>query len=169
MFTVPAFRSGTRAPWCAGRADPAIPLVVLVVATVLARVGGLLGWGYLDGWVPALAVGLAVMFVVTGLAHFVGRRDDLIAIVPRALPAPALLVTLTGIAEFAGAAGLLVPDLRRTTAVALAVLLVALFPANVAASRDPDAPASMRTMSLPARTALQVVFIAAALVVAVGP
>ncbi|MFI5889373.1 hypothetical protein ACIA5D_04550 [Actinoplanes sp. NPDC051513] len=33
--------------------------------------------------------GLALMFVLTGLAHFgLGRRNDLIAMVPPSLPAP---------------------------------------------------------------------------------
>ena len=48
------------------------------------------------------------MFTMTGVAHFTpGMRRDMIAIVPPRLPAPGLLVTITGVLELLGAAGLL--------------------------------------------------------------
>ena len=53
----------------------------------------------------AARVGLALMFAMTGVAYFVPTmRRDMIAIVPPALPAPALLVTVTGVLEVLGAA-----------------------------------------------------------------
>ena len=65
------------------------PLIALIVGTALARLAGLAGVAALDGWHPALRVGLALMFMLTGVAHFAGqRRADLIAMVPPA-PAPA--------------------------------------------------------------------------------
>lgn len=72
------------------------PLIALVLGTVAARSIGWLGVGYVGNWTAALAVGLAGMFLLTGLAHFTpAMRRDLIAIVPPRLPAPGLLVTLT--------------------------------------------------------------------------
>jgi uncharacterized membrane protein len=62
-------------------------------------------------------------------------RPDLIRMVPPWLPNPEALVTFTGIAELVGAVGLLVPIVSRWAAVGLALLLVALFPANVHAAR----------------------------------
>jgi hypothetical protein len=54
-----------------------------------ARIVGWLGVDYVDTWVKAIAVGLAAMFVLTGVAHFVPPlRGSLIAIVPPRLPAP---------------------------------------------------------------------------------
>jgi uncharacterized membrane protein len=47
------------------------------------------------------------MFVMTGVAHFVKMRAELVSMVPPGLPAPGLLVTVTGVLELAGAAGLL--------------------------------------------------------------
>jgi uncharacterized membrane protein len=144
------------------------PLIALVVGTLVARTVGALGVDYVDGWAAAVAVGLALMFVVTGIAHFVNPlRRDLIAIVPPRLPAPGLLVTVTGVLELVGALGLLYPPTRPAAALALAVLMVAMFPANVYASRMPDPPTSMTT-SLPLRTLEQVVFVGAALVVGLG-
>jgi len=47
------------------------------------------------------------------------------------------------------------------------VLMLAMFPANVYASRMPNPPKSMTTQ-LPLRTAIEVVFLAAAVAVALG-
>jgi uncharacterized membrane protein len=52
-------------------------------------------------------------------------------IMPPALPAPRLLVLLSGVAEVAGGLGLLWPATRRWAAWGLLALLVAVFPANV--------------------------------------
>ncbi|MGW0506961.1 DoxX family protein [Micromonospora sp. NPDC003241] len=145
------------------------PLIALVAGTALARLAGLVGVSVLDGWHPALRVGLAVMFVLTGIAHFTGRRRDLIEMVPPRLPRPDLLVTVTGVLELAGAAGLLVPATARWAAAGLAVLMLAMFPANVSAARRKLTLAGRPVTPLGVRTALQVVFLAAAIAVAVGP
>ncbi|MCV7411070.1 hypothetical protein AWC05_27085 [Mycobacterium florentinum] len=144
------------------------PLIALLLGSIVARVAGLLGVGYVAGWTAAIAVGLAAMFVLTGIAHFAPpMRRDLIAIVPPRLPAPGLLVTVTGVLELVGAAGLLLPATRMAAAGCLLLLLLAMFPANVYASRMPNPPTSMTTR-LPLRTATEIVFLAAAVAVAVG-
>jgi uncharacterized membrane protein len=146
-------------------------LVTLVVGTLGARLAGWLGpdsWTYVDSWPDAIAIGLAAMFVVTGVAHFVNPlRRDMIAIVPPRLKAPALLVTITGVAELLGAAGLLYPPTRIAAAVCLFVLMAAMFPANVYASRMSNPPKSMTTR-LDLRTAEQALFLGAAVVVGLG-
>ncbi|OMB97290.1 hypothetical protein A5733_10390 [Mycobacterium sp. NS-7484] len=142
--------------------------LTLILGSVAGRVIGLLGVDCLDSWPAAIAVGLAAMFVMTGVAHFVNPlRRDMIAIVPPALPAPGLLVTVTGVLELAGAVGLLYPPTRVAAAVCLFVLMLAMFPANVYAARMPNPPKSM-TSRLSARTAEEAVYLAAAVVVAVG-
>jgi uncharacterized membrane protein len=144
------------------------PLITLLLASIAARSIGWLGVGYVNSWTAAIAVGLAAMFILTGFAHFAPPlRRDLIAIVPPRLPAPGLLVTITGVLELLGAAGLLLPVTRVAAAVCLLVLMLAMFPANVYASRMPNPPKSMTTQ-LPLRTATEVVFLAAAIAVAVG-
>ena len=145
------------------------PLVTLLAGTVLARLLGLLGVDVLDGWPSALRVGLALMFVLTGLAHFgLGRRAGLIAMVPPRLPRPELLVTVTGALELAGAAGLLLPATHRLAAACLALLMLAMFPANVYAARHHVDLAGKPATPLPLRTALQVLYVAAALTVALA-
>jgi uncharacterized membrane protein len=144
------------------------PLITLLAGSIVARIVGWLGVAYVDSWIKAIAVGLAAMFVLTGVAHFVPPlRRDLIAIVPPRLPAPGLLVSITGVLEFLGAVGLLVPATRVAAAVCLLLLMAAMFPANVYAARMPDPPKSMTT-HLPLRTAEEIVYLAAAVAVAIG-
>ena len=142
-----------------------VPLVVLLAVTLTLLAVGAAGVRRLRSWPVALRGGLAAMFVVTGVSHFVGMREDLIAMVPPALPAAGLLVTLTGVLELAGAAGLL---LRRTVAWAaggLAALLVAMFPANVYAAVEGLSLGGSTAMALAPRTLLQIVFLAATIAV----
>jgi uncharacterized membrane protein len=123
----------------------------MVAAIAIARGVGALGWMPLDGWNVATRAGLCVMFLLTGAAHFSRTRTDLVQMVPRSLPNPALLVTLTGIAEMAGAIGLLVPIAARAAGYGLIALLVAMLPANLYAARightiggRPHTPLSIR-------------------------
>ncbi len=144
------------------------PLITLLVGSIIARVAGWAGVGYLNSWTAALAVGLAAMFALTGVAHFAPpMRADLVAIVPPRLPVPGFLVTATGVLELVGAVGLLLPATRVAAAVCLLVLMLAMFPANVYAARMPNPPRSMTT-NLPVRTAIEGVFLAAAIAVAIG-
>lgn len=141
------------------------PLITLVGVTALLLTLGRLGIPLLRPWPMALRGGLAAMFVVTGLAHFVGLRETLIAMVPPALPAPELLVTVTGVLELAGAAGLLWHRSAPWAAAGLTLLLVAMFPANVYAITE--GAANGLTESLPVRTTMQVLFVAATTAVVV--
>ena len=137
----------------------------LVLGSLAARVVGWLGVDYVDSWPAAIAVGLALMFTMTGVAHFVpGMRRDMIAIVPPRLPKPALLVTITGVLELLGAIGLLYPPTRVAAAACLFLLMLVMFPANVYAARMPNPPKSM-TSRLDVRSGEEVVYLAAAVVV----
>ncbi|HZI67586.1 MAG TPA: DoxX family protein, partial [Thermoanaerobaculia bacterium] len=97
------------------------PLIVLAVATLLARLAGRLGVASLRDWAAATRVGLAVMFLFTAAAHFNRMRPDMVRMVPTSVPNPELMVTITGICEILGAIGLLVPRTRRVAAIALIV------------------------------------------------
>lgn len=118
--------------------------------------------------VLALRGGLATLFLVTGTTHFVVLRADLIAMVPPALPAPEVLVTVTGVLELLGAAGLLVRGTAAWAAGGLALLLVAMFPANIhAASAGLSLGGDPATALLP-RALMQVAYLAAAFTVVVA-
>lgn len=139
------------------------PIITLVVVTALARLVGAfeLARGCFATWSAALRPGVAAMFLLTGGAHFVGLRDDLIQMVPPIFGNAGFWVTLTGVAEFAGAIGILIPTTRRLAAVGLLLLLIAVFPANIYAARqqlplggDPPTPLIVRSIE-------QIIFLAA--------
>ncbi|OLT31079.1 hypothetical protein BJF79_37550 [Actinomadura sp. CNU-125] len=137
------------------------PLIVLIGGTLAGLVAGRAGIRRLRQWPVAVRGGLAAMFTLTGIAHFVGMRQEMIEMVPPALPAPGFLVTVTGVLELAGAAALLRGRTAPWAAGGLALMMVAMFPANVhlALSRS-DLP--WEDQLIP-RTVMQVIFVAAAL------
>jgi uncharacterized membrane protein len=100
------------------------------------------------------------------MAAFPACRADLIRMVPRGLPRPDLWVTLTGIAEIAGAVGLLFPLTLKAASVGLTLLLTAVFPANVRAAREHLPIGGREVPGLAVRALVQVIFIGA--VIAVG-
>lgn len=80
---------------------------------------------------------LAAVFVGAGVLHFVKPRL-FEAIVPPSLPSPRALVLLSGAAEILGGVGLLIAPLRPWAGWGLAVLLVAVFPANLHMARESE-------------------------------
>jgi len=137
-----------------------IPFYVMIGGIAAARAVGAIGWPALDDWQIAVRVGLAIMFVFTGLAHFTRTRVDLVRMVPPQLPHPPLLVTVTGIAELVGAVGLIVPALAPWAAYVLIALLIAMFPANLYASRIGHRIAGRPHTRLALRLPLQLLWIA---------
>ena len=74
--------------------------------------------------------GIAIMFTVAGVMHFVAP-GAYAQIVPRWLPAAPLLVAISGAAEIAGGLGVIPRATRRMAGWGLIALLVAVFPANI--------------------------------------
>ncbi|MDP4506584.1 DoxX family protein [Nonomuraea turcica] len=116
-------------------------VVVLLVATLVFRLLGVLGVGRFTTWRISAAHGLAVMLVMTASAHFVPagvtfmpNHADLVAMMPPVVPFPAFMVYLTGVLELAGAVGLVLEGTRRAAGICLALLFVAMLPANVYAA-----------------------------------
>jgi len=73
---------------------------------------------------------LGLFFMVAGLNHFLHPAPYL-AMMPPYLPWPQSLNIISGAAEMAGGAGILVPQTRRLAGWGLVLLLVAVFPANL--------------------------------------
>ncbi|AJW78467.1 DoxX family protein [Clavibacter michiganensis] len=92
----------------------------------------------------AVRILLALVFVGMGVNHFVPKAARaMAAIIPPSfrrpgVPSPLALVWFTGLCEIAGGIGLLVEPLRLAAGIALAVFLVAVFPANAYAARHPE-------------------------------
>ena len=112
---------------------------------------------------------LAGLLGAAGVAHF-AAPGPFEGIVPPALGSPGAWVAVSGAAELACAAGLLLPSrpARRRAALATAALLVAVFPGNLYMAYDAFASphgAGYRAGTL-ARLPLQVPLVLAALSVA---
>lgn len=97
---------------------------------------------------PRLAVGLGAGIGAAGVMHFV-RPEFFDAIVPPWLPPSQRFWTLiSGVAELVVGVMLFVPRWRRSGAIALFVLLVAVYPANLYMTWDwRDRPAGERAVS----------------------
>lgn len=101
---------------------------------------------------------LALAFLGAGITHFVAP-EAFVRIVPPWLPAPLLLVYLSGAAEIAGGLGLLLPATRRWAAWGLVLLLIAVFPANVYMLQSHGAGLKVPLWALWLRLPLQAVLI----------
>jgi uncharacterized membrane protein len=143
-----------------------IPVIALVLGTLTARLTGFAGVDALDNWQTSVRAGLAGMLVLTASAHWGKRRSELVAMVPERYPRPGLLVSLTGALELAGAAGLLVSRTAPYAAVGVALLFLAMFPANISAARRQLTLNGQPVTPLPQRTAMQALFVVAAVAAA---
>jgi uncharacterized membrane protein len=135
------------------------PFIVLVVSALAFWLAGRAGVAVFQDASFVLRAALAIMFLLASSAHWGKKRPDLIRMVPSVFPRPDLLVTMTGVLEILGAIGLLMPNTARAACVCLALLLIALFPANIHAARQHLTFAGRRVPSLPVRGAMQLVFI----------
>lgn len=73
---------------------------------------------------------LAAAYLVAGIAHLT-RPAGFLAITPHWVPAPELVVALTGVAELAGAIGLMIPRMRGAAGIGLALYALCVWPANI--------------------------------------
>ena len=100
------------------------------VATLVAIALGALKVLAVHDWKTAMRWGLAAGLTFTGLDHLV-TPDRYLPMMPDFVPMHLEVVLFTGLCELAGAAGLLIPRLRRLAAIMLAVYFVCVFPANI--------------------------------------
>lgn len=73
---------------------------------------------------------MAAFYLGAGLLHL-RSPDAFLPIVPGWVPAPREVVLLTGVAEIAGAIGLLVPRFRKAAGIGLALYALCVLPANI--------------------------------------
>jgi uncharacterized membrane protein len=98
-----------------------------------------------------------IAFIVGGTLHFTHRRAYE-AIMPDYVPRHRECVIVSGVAEIAGGAGILVPHARRLARWWLLALLAAVFPANIHMALHPERYRRIPPWALWARLPLQAVF-----------
>lgn len=109
----------------------------------------------------AVQLAVAAIFTTTGVLHFIAEKF-FIAIVPKKLPQPRLMVQVSGAAELLGALGILIPGTRKLAGKGLLALLAAVYPANVNMAVNSHEFKQIPKWALWARLPLQ--FVLAALV-----
>ncbi len=103
------------------------------------------------------------MLLVTATMHFTKTREDLVRMVPLVFPFRRQIVTVTGYLELLGAIGLLIPPTRFLAGVCLALLFIAMLPANVNAAVRGLPLRGRPATTLWLRVPMQLVFIGVAL------
>lgn len=118
-------------------------LLMFIAPTLVLRLLGQFGVTRFATWRVSAAHGLAFLFTMTGLAHFMPdsvtvmpSHTDLTAMVPPFVPFPEFAVYATGVLELAGAAGLVVAAGRIPAGLGLAMLMVVMLPANIHAALE---------------------------------
>lgn len=106
---------------------------------------------------------LSWLFISTGINHL-RAPATFVRIVPPYFPDATTLVALSGILEIVGGLAFLWPRVRRPASIALAALLLAVFPANVNMALNPERFTDIATpMFFWLRLPLQFVFITSTL------
>lgn len=144
----------------------AIPILLLVLTIVVFFAIG--SGTYASFGIPQLLLRIlaALPLLDSGiLAHFF-RIDATASMIPPVFPIRTFLVLFTGVLEIAGAVGLFVPRFHRSAAFCIALMMVAIIPANVYAAGK--VMGGLQMPSIPARTAMQVVYIVMVLLAGYG-
>jgi len=128
-------------------------LMITVALCVLVGRRGLSSFGWKQ-W--ALRVVAALPLLASGPLHFI-HTALLASIIPPFFPYRPQLVLFTGVLELAGAIGLLLPTFTRLASACLAVLMIAIFPANVYGANQ--TVGGLHLPSVPVRLAMQVLYI----------
>jgi uncharacterized membrane protein len=137
-------------------------VIYLVCLTELAAVtalffgiarGGFCSFGIMQ---RILRVLVALPLVVSGVAHFT-ITAAMEQIIPPVFPGRPLLVILSGLAELAGAAGLFFRRTERSASLCIALLMIAVFPANIYVAGQTVHGLHMPTV--PIRLLMQVIYI----------
>ncbi len=130
-----------------------VTLIATVAAFFLWARRGPSAFGWLQ-WV--LRILAALPLLASGVLHFT-RTALMASMIPPFFPYRPQLVLLSGVFEFAGAVGLLLPPVTRAASACLAVLMIAIFPANVFAAGQ--TVGGLHMPSVPVRLAMQVIYI----------
>lgn len=136
---------------------------MLVLAGTIVAFFGLARGRYASFGVTQVLLRVLValpLLVSAVLLHFF-RTDASASIIPPVFPARHLLVLITGVLEILGAIGLFMPPVRRRAALWIAIMMVAIFPANVYAAGQMIG--GLQMPGVPVRLAMQVVYILMAL------
>jgi uncharacterized membrane protein len=134
---------------------------VIALFFAVAR-GGLVPFGLTQ---QVLKVIVTLPLVISGSVHLL-FPSALAQMIPPVFPARPMLVVLSGLLELAGAAGLWLPRRQRSASLLIALLMIAVFPANIYAAGQ--TVHGLRMPPLAPRLLMQVVYIVLVLIAGWG-
>ncbi len=141
------------------------PLVMLAATPACFFAAGRRGYRSFGVGQSILRLVVALPLGISGIAHF-ARTAQFAAIVPPPFTHPGMWVQITGGFELMGFAGLIIPETARLASVGVAVLMIAVFPANIYAAGRVVGGIPMP--SVPVRLAMQVIYVLMVLIGAWG-
>jgi uncharacterized membrane protein len=145
-----------------------VPFMLLLLSLLVLRGLGAVGIGVFASWPSDAAYALALMLLLTATMHFTKTREDLIRMVPARFPFRRQVVTITGYLELLGAIGLLISPTRLPAGICLALLFIAMLPANINGAVRGLSLRGRPVTPLWLRVPMQLVFIGVALWAALG-
>jgi uncharacterized membrane protein len=125
---------------------------VIALFFAVAR-GGFVAFGRTQQVLKAI---VTLPLVISGSVHLV-FPSALAQMIPPVFPARTVLVVLSGLLEFAGAAGLWVRPTQRSASLLIALLMIAIFPSNIYAAGQ--TVHGLRMPPLAPRLLMQVIYI----------
>jgi uncharacterized membrane protein len=141
-----------------------ILLLVLTIAAFFGIARGKFASFGIPQFLLRILIAIPLLFSAIAL-HFV-HLALVASMIPPVFPARIFLAVFTGILEVAGAVGLFVPQFRRHAAFCIALMMVAIIPANVyVAGKTIE---RITIPSIPIRTAMQIVYVVLVLLAGYG-
>jgi uncharacterized membrane protein len=144
----------------------AVPILLLVV-TIVAFFG-IAGGRYANFGIGQIVLRamVALPLLASGIFLHFFRATATASMIPPIFPARLFLAVISGVFEIAGGIGLFVPRVRRATSVWIAIMMVAVFPANIyVAGMTVD---GLAMPSVAVRTTMQIVYIVLVLMAGYG-
>ncbi|WP_080779594.1 DoxX family protein [Chryseobacterium phocaeense] len=108
-------------------------LTILFATFILALLGTYIAEGKPD-FLFSGNLGMAVFIIFTGLSHFKFQKG-MAMMIPDFVPGKMFWVYFTGVLEIAAGIGLMIPEIRKLTAVLLIIFYVLVFIANINSSQ----------------------------------
>jgi uncharacterized membrane protein len=135
-----------------------------LISTIVLIAAILIFFGLARGRYAQFGVAQTILRIIVALPlvlsavllHFL-RTNEATAMLPPIFPAGRFLVIASGVFEILGAVGLFVPRARRSAALWIAIMMVLIFPVNVAVAGQTFG--RLTTPGVPVRLAMQVVYI----------
>jgi len=103
---------------------------IIIVFAIILQLAAKAGLNPRKSFKDNARTATGIAFVLTGISHF-AIPEKFMEMMPTFLPAPLVLIYLSGVFEILGGIGLIISKTKQLAASGLILLLLAVFPANI--------------------------------------